>query len=250
MGDATWGTISPIQLAPGVRTIGELEIIDHIHAGLPLVDTRLESFYREGTIPSAGNLTHQRIADSIGALDPDVATVFFCNGPQCAATPSAIHTLIGAVHPAESNHLLPGRHPRLVDAGIAHPDTSLNGLSTRGSPAGSSGTWLPAAISGTAWRRMDRGRRVEVAACPMPWLAARPTALSLVASAAAPRLSVTLTSVSDPNHGVKPAVKCQPNGELPVPRPNLGCLRVPPELLVMDDCRSVVLRITSAVAYR
>lgn len=102
MVDATWGTISPIQLAPGVRTVGELEVIEHIHAGLPLLDTRLESFYREGTLPSAGNLTHQRIADSIGALDPDLATVFFCNGPQCAATPSAIHSLIGAGHPAES----------------------------------------------------------------------------------------------------------------------------------------------------
>ena len=31
--DATWGTISPLQLAPGVDTFGELEVIDHIAAG-------------------------------------------------------------------------------------------------------------------------------------------------------------------------------------------------------------------------
>jgi len=28
--DATWGSIGPIEVAPGVRTVGELEVIDHI----------------------------------------------------------------------------------------------------------------------------------------------------------------------------------------------------------------------------
>jgi hypothetical protein len=32
--DATWGTIAPIQLAPGVCTVGEVEVIEHIAAGL------------------------------------------------------------------------------------------------------------------------------------------------------------------------------------------------------------------------
>ena len=31
--DATWGTIAPMQLAPGVRTVGELEVIEQIGAG-------------------------------------------------------------------------------------------------------------------------------------------------------------------------------------------------------------------------
>jgi hypothetical protein len=34
--DATWGTIALMHLAPGVRTVGELELIDHIAAGLPV----------------------------------------------------------------------------------------------------------------------------------------------------------------------------------------------------------------------
>jgi rhodanese-related sulfurtransferase len=102
MVDATWGAISPIQLAPGVRTVGELEVIDHIHAALPLVDTRLESFYREGSIPGARNVVHERMEESIGSLDPNLATIFFCNGPQCAATPAAINTLLGAGYPAET----------------------------------------------------------------------------------------------------------------------------------------------------
>ena len=28
--DATWGVIQPISLAPGVRTVGELEVIEHL----------------------------------------------------------------------------------------------------------------------------------------------------------------------------------------------------------------------------
>ena len=100
--DVTWGTVAPIQLAPGVRTVGELEVIEQIDAGLPLVDTRLAHFYRQGTIPSACNVTHESMTDSIEGLDPDVATVFFCNGPQCAATPAAIRTLLRAGYPAAS----------------------------------------------------------------------------------------------------------------------------------------------------
>ena len=38
----------------------------------------------------------------IGTLDRDVPAVFFCNGPQCAATPDAIRELLAAGHPASS----------------------------------------------------------------------------------------------------------------------------------------------------
>jgi len=100
--DGTWGTIAPMHLSPGVVTVGELEVIDHIAAGLPLVDTRLEHFYREGTIPGARNIAHEQIKDSIDSLNPDLPTVFFCNGPQCAATPDAIGTLLANGYPAES----------------------------------------------------------------------------------------------------------------------------------------------------
>jgi rhodanese-related sulfurtransferase len=100
--DATWGTISPIQIVPGVLTVGELEVIEHVGAGLPVVDTRLAHFYQAGTIPSASNVPHGQIGESIGSLDRDLATILFCNGPQCAATPSAIRTLLVRGYPAES----------------------------------------------------------------------------------------------------------------------------------------------------
>jgi len=100
--DSTWGTITPLQLADGVRTVGELEVIEHVEAGLPLIDTRLEHFFAAGSIPGARNMPHGSIADAIGSLDRDVAAVFFCNGPQCAATPDAIRALLAAGHPPAS----------------------------------------------------------------------------------------------------------------------------------------------------
>lgn len=94
--DATWGTIRPIQLAPGVRTVGEVEVVAHIEAGLPLVDSRLPEYYAAGTIPSAVSIPHTATTARIAEFDADLATVLFCNGPQCAATPDAIEQLLAA----------------------------------------------------------------------------------------------------------------------------------------------------------
>src|SRR5947209_2839677 len=100
--DATWGAVQPIELVQGVRTIGELELIEHLDQGLPLVDTRLEHFHREGTIPGARNIPHERIFNHHDEFDRTVPTVFFCNGPQCAATPDAIRRLLEAGYPRRS----------------------------------------------------------------------------------------------------------------------------------------------------
>jgi rhodanese-related sulfurtransferase len=98
--DATWGTIRPMQLAPGVRTIGELEVIEHVARGLPLVDSRPAVAFAAGTIPTAVNLPHAEAARRVDELDPELDTVLFCNGPQCAATPDAVAQLLGAGFPA------------------------------------------------------------------------------------------------------------------------------------------------------
>jgi rhodanese-related sulfurtransferase len=100
--DATWGTVQPIELAPGVRTIGELELLDHLAHRLPLIDTRQPHFHREATIQRARGIPHERILDHLGELDPSGPTVFFCNGPQCRATPDAVRTLLDAGYPAEA----------------------------------------------------------------------------------------------------------------------------------------------------
>jgi rhodanese-related sulfurtransferase len=100
--DATWGTVQPIELHHGVRTIGELELIDQLGRGGPLIDTRQPHFHRDATIPGARSIPHDDILDHLDRLDPSVPAVLFCNGPQCLATPDAVRTLLGAGYPAEA----------------------------------------------------------------------------------------------------------------------------------------------------
>ena len=97
--DGTWGEVEPLELGPGVRTVGELEVIDHLRRGLPIVDTRLEHFHREATIPGARWICHEQILDHLDELNPGQPTVFFCNGPQCTATPDAVAQLLRSGFP-------------------------------------------------------------------------------------------------------------------------------------------------------
>ncbi len=97
--DATWGTIQPMTFAPGVQTIGELELIEHLRAGRQLVDTRLAEFVHQGTIPGAIAIAHTEIQNHLEELDPERPVALFCNGPQCAATPDAVRRLLTAGRP-------------------------------------------------------------------------------------------------------------------------------------------------------
>ncbi len=99
--DATWGSIQPMTAAPGVRTVGELELIEHLRAGGQLIDTRLVRFAAAGTIPGALAIAHTEIESRLDELDSDRPIAVFCNGPQCAATPDAVRRLIAAGRPAE-----------------------------------------------------------------------------------------------------------------------------------------------------
>lgn len=100
--DAAWGSVQPLTLAPGVTTVGELELIEHIRQGLPVIDTRRAHFHRQATIPGARGIPHDEILDHCDELDPRVPTVFFCNGAQCKATPDAIRALLRSGYPAEA----------------------------------------------------------------------------------------------------------------------------------------------------
>ena len=99
--DGSWGTLQPIELEPGVKTVAELEVIEQIRRGLPVVDTRPPDAHDEVTIPTAVNLPHREAVSRSEELDPSVPAVLFCNGPLCSATPTAIRALLRAGRPPE-----------------------------------------------------------------------------------------------------------------------------------------------------
>ena len=100
--DATWGTIQPMVVADGVRTVGELEVLEHSNAGFQVVDARSPDWYEGGTIPGADNIPHTEVVERMDELVPGQPTIFFCNGPQCAQSPWAIEALLEAGYPAET----------------------------------------------------------------------------------------------------------------------------------------------------
>lgn len=94
--DATWGKIQPLELPGGVRTVAELEVLEHVHAGGLVVDTRLPKYVEQGAIPGAVAIPHEEIVEGLRGLDPDGVVVLYCNGPPCTATPQAIAHLLEA----------------------------------------------------------------------------------------------------------------------------------------------------------
>jgi rhodanese-related sulfurtransferase len=91
-----------MEVADGVRTVGELEVMEHLRAGLRIVDARTPGWFERGTIPGADNNPHTDVVDRMAELNPSEPTIFFCNGPQCAQSPWAIEALLEAGHPAEA----------------------------------------------------------------------------------------------------------------------------------------------------
>jgi rhodanese-related sulfurtransferase len=115
--------IAPIEAAPNVKTVGELELIEflqqdnHAEKGL-LIDARLAKFYEVETIPGAINIpfilfsnpTINELAPLLGVTKQEngsynfshaKALYLFCNGPWCEQSPRAIKALINFGYPAK-----------------------------------------------------------------------------------------------------------------------------------------------------
>ena len=99
--DTTWGKIQPIKIAENVRTVDEFEVHNFQENGLPIIDSRTSDFYEISTIPGAKNIPHNEITDRMDELDRNNPTIFFCNGPQCPQSPTAIRNLLSAGYPPE-----------------------------------------------------------------------------------------------------------------------------------------------------
>lgn len=115
--------ITPMTVAPGVVTLGELEVMDFLETRVAageglLLDSRLPEFFAKGTIPGAVNLPfatldptnpyRDEILKALGATftgsEWDFAQArqlaVFCNGPWCNQAPLAIRHLLQAGYPA------------------------------------------------------------------------------------------------------------------------------------------------------
>ncbi|MBU0499468.1 MAG: rhodanese-like domain-containing protein [Gammaproteobacteria bacterium] len=117
--------IHPISAAPGVETLGELELIhflmNEVQAGKGvLVDARMPEWYEAETIPGAINIPFvvfnknnpylEKILLAMGAshspgggwnFDNASTLTLFCNGPWCDQSPRAIQGLLEVGYPAD-----------------------------------------------------------------------------------------------------------------------------------------------------
>ncbi len=100
--DTTWGELQPLQAAPGVRTVGELELLELLAQGAVLVDSRTEGSFGGRTLPGAVHLPHDETVARQDELDREGVSVLFCNGPQCPQSPDALRSLLADGFPASA----------------------------------------------------------------------------------------------------------------------------------------------------
>ena len=105
--------IQPQIVAPGVQTVGELEVINFLKAGNGiLIDARTVEWHVRGTIPSSKNIPFTEVAgrlDELGCAKSygkwdcaDAKSVMlFCNGLWCGQSPTAIRAMLREGYPAD-----------------------------------------------------------------------------------------------------------------------------------------------------
>ena len=121
--------IQPMRIAPGVDTIGELELLEYLQlaaqdgADVLVIDSRTTEWLKDGTIPGSINIPWTQLSPSAGADPFAIAEIFenrfgainqeglwnyanaktlvlFCNGLWCGQSPSNIKTLLNFGYPA------------------------------------------------------------------------------------------------------------------------------------------------------
>lgn len=98
--DTTWGEMQRLQAAPGVVTVGELELVEMVEQGALVVDCRTAGSFGGRTIPGSRHLPHDQVLQRRDELDPGRISILFCNGPQCPQSPDALSQLVDAGYPA------------------------------------------------------------------------------------------------------------------------------------------------------
>lgn len=116
--------IHPIAAAPGVSTVGEIEVISFLETEVAggtglLIDSRVPAWFAKGSIPGAVNVPFAALEETnpyrleiikaLGAtqvgddwnFDSAMQLTLFCNGPWCDQSPRSIRSLLAAGYPAE-----------------------------------------------------------------------------------------------------------------------------------------------------
>ena len=119
--------IQPIQLAPGVETIGEQEMLQYLKTmgkteSIIVIDSRESKWLSKGMIPGAVHLPWTKLHNKTSNEDTiaDIlqlqfnadfieklwhfqnarTLVFYCNGPWCGQSPTNIRALLSIGYPA------------------------------------------------------------------------------------------------------------------------------------------------------
>ncbi len=116
-----------MNVAPGVATVAEMELLDFLvtkarRGDGVLIDARVTSFYKKGTIPGSVNMPFTiftkdksdpelgETLKNLGVVDKGIGEFDFtgakelmlwCNGPWCGQSPRAIKGLLSLGYPAE-----------------------------------------------------------------------------------------------------------------------------------------------------
>ncbi len=119
--------VQPMEVAAGVETIGELEMLAFLENNAQsgtgmLIDARTPRFYEAGTIPGSVNLPFnlltpnesnpflepilvqlggEKLDDGSWSFTNAASLALFCNGPWCGQSPRAIRNLLSVGYPAD-----------------------------------------------------------------------------------------------------------------------------------------------------